>query len=133
MDVDRVLHPRGPDRFAHVTESLQRRLALSPELIRAYSRRGNFHTEPDTAEALGLPGLVAQGTQVCGPAYAALLDVWGADFLDHGELDVRFVGMAVDFDELVAVVEITGADASIAVANETAGCSAAVGTARRRA
>ena len=41
-----------------------------------------------TARQIGLPGLVAQGVQVAGPAYAALLDAWGEDFLAHGELDV---------------------------------------------
>ena len=42
-----------------------------------------------TSESLGLPGLVAQGTQVTGPAYGLLLDAWGEDFLAHGSLDVQ--------------------------------------------
>ena len=42
-----------------------------------YSRAGNFHSDPEEARRLGMPGLVAQGMQVCGPAYGVLLDAWG--------------------------------------------------------
>ena len=35
-----------------------------------------------------------------------LLDAWGDDFLDHGELDLRFVGMVVAGETIVAKVEI---------------------------
>jgi hypothetical protein len=52
----------------------RRDLLLTPELLRAYSRRGNFHSDEDEASRLGLPGLVAQGMQVVGPAYDVLLD-----------------------------------------------------------
>ena len=48
----------------------------------------------------GLPGLVAQGVQVAGPAYGMLLDAWGEDFLAHGEIDLRFVGMVVAGDTI---------------------------------
>jgi hypothetical protein len=41
---------------------------VTEELVRAYSRRGNFHSDADTASALGMPGLVAQGVQIAGPA-----------------------------------------------------------------
>jgi hypothetical protein len=51
-----------------VTRELRRRLHLTEDLLRAYSRRGNFHSEADAAGRLGLPGLVAQGLQVAGPA-----------------------------------------------------------------
>ena len=44
-------------------------LDVTEELVRAYSRRGNFHSDAETATALGLPGLVAQGVQMAGPAY----------------------------------------------------------------
>ena len=42
----------------------ERDLAITEELIRAYSRRGNYHSEASTSDSLGLPGLVAQGLQV---------------------------------------------------------------------
>jgi acyl dehydratase len=105
---------------------------ITEELVRAYSRRGNFHSDAETAAALGMPGLVAQGVQVAGPAYGILLDVWGEDFLAHGELDLRFVGMVVAGESIEARVEIddTG-EATIEVTNTTGGRPAAVGTAIR--
>lgn len=107
---------------------------ITEELVRAYSRRGNFHSDAETAAALGMPGLVAQGVQVAGPAYGILLDEWGEDFLAHGELDLRFVGMVVAGEAIEARVEIDDAgEATIEVANTTAGRAAAVGTAIRSA
>ncbi len=114
-----------------MTDRRTRQLTITDELIVRYSRRGNFHSEPDDPAAVALGGLLAQGTQVCGPAYGMLLDAWGADFLDHGELDLRFVGMVRGGDAVDATVEITGGEASLEVRNTSSGIVAAVGTARR--
>jgi acyl dehydratase len=110
-----------------------RRLVLTGDAIRAYSRRGNYHSEPETAKQLGLPGLVAQGVQVLGPAYGILLDAWGDDFLEHGEFDVRFVGLVTEDDAVDARVEVDGDQAEIEVLNERSDRVAVAGTARRRA
>jgi acyl dehydratase len=108
----------------------RRTLLVSEDLVRRYSRRGNFHSEPATAESLGLPGLVAQGTQVTGPAYGLLLDAWGEEFLAHGELDVRFVGMTVAGETVTAQI-LTDADhATIEVMNDDRGATVVVGNAR---
>jgi acyl dehydratase len=106
---------------------------VTEELVRAYSRRGNFHSDAETAASLGMPGLVAQGVQVAGPAYGMLLDAWGDDFLDHGEIDLRFVGMVVAGDTIEARIEIAAdlEGAVIAVTNTTAGREAVIGQARR--
>jgi acyl dehydratase len=111
-------------------------LDVTEELVRAYSRRGNFHSDAETAASLGMPGLVAQGVQVVGPAYNILLAEWGDDFLEHGELDVRFVGMVVAGDAVEARVDIADAlddeqvrIATIEVVNTTAGRTAVVGSA----
>jgi acyl dehydratase len=109
----------------------ERTLTLTGDAIRAYSRRGNYHSDPETAQQLGLPGLVAQGVQVLGPAYGALLDAWGDDFLERGEIDVRFVGLVTEDQTVRARVDVTGDDAHIEVHNETADRLAVVGTARR--
>jgi acyl dehydratase len=106
-------------------------LAVTEELVRAYSRRGNFHSDAETATALGMPGLVAQGVQVAGPAYNLLLDEWGDAFLEHGELDLRFVGMVLAGETIDARVEIDDSGAAtIEVTNTTAGRAAVVGSAR---
>jgi len=109
----------------------RRDLLLTPELLRAYSRRGNFHSEPDEADKLGLPGLVAQGMQVAGPAYGVLLDEWGEEFLAHGEVDLKFVGMVMDGETVDATVRIDGDDAELEVVNRDRERPAAVGRARR--
>ena len=105
-------------------------LAVTEDLVRAYSRRGNFHSDAETATALGMPGLVAQGVQVVGPAYNILLDAWGDDFLERGELDVLFVGMVLAGETIDARVDFgdTG-EATIEVTNTTAGRTAVVGSA----
>jgi acyl dehydratase len=108
-----------------------RTLHVTEDLVRRYSRRGNFHSEHGTAESLGLPGLVAQGTQVTGPAYGLLLDAWGEAFLSLGQLDVRFVGMTLAGETVTGAVELDGHDATIEVTNETQGTTVVVGVARR--
>jgi acyl dehydratase len=101
---------------------------VTEELVRLYSRRGNFHSDAETARALGMPGLVAQGVQIVGPAYNMLLDEWGEDFLAQGEIDLRFVGMVVAGDSIEARIEILpDRIATVEVVNTSSGKTAAVG------
>jgi acyl dehydratase len=116
-----------------MTRELRRELPLTADMLRAYSRRGNYHSDPDEARRLGLPGLVAQGLQVAGPAYGLLLDEWGEEFLAHGELELKFVGMVLDDQTVAAAVTVDGDDASIEVSNRDTAKVAAVGGARRSA
>ena len=111
----------------------RRDLLLTPELLRAYSRRGNFHSDAEEAGRLGLPGLVAQGMQVAGPAYGVLLDEWGEAFLDGGEIELKFVGMVVDGETIEATVTTTGQHAELEVLNRDREQVAVVGRAVRRA
>jgi acyl dehydratase len=111
----------------------ERELLLTPDLLQAYSRRGNFHSDADEARRLGLPGLVAQGMQVAGPAYGLLLDEWGEEFLAYGEIELKFVGMVVDGETVDASVTIDAHEGELEVVNRDHGHVAAVGRARRRA
>ena len=111
----------------------RRELLLTPELLRAYSRGGNFHSDEDEAGKLGLSGLVAQGMQVAGPAYGVLLDEWGEEFLEHGEVELKFVGMVMDGETVDATVTIDGDRAEMEVVNRGPERTAAVGRASRRA
>ncbi|HEY4396656.1 MAG TPA: MaoC family dehydratase [Acidimicrobiia bacterium] len=111
----------------------RRDLFLTPELLRAYSRRGNFHSDADEASKLGLGGLVAQGMQVAGPAYGVLLDEWGEEFLAHGEIELKFVGMVMDGETVDADVTIESDHADVEVVNRDQERIAAVGRASRRA
>jgi acyl dehydratase len=108
-----------------------RTLTITEELIRAYSRRGNYHSDATRAETLGLPGLVAQGVQAAGPAYGVLLDAWGESFLTHGELECRFVGPVYAGETVDAGIDIDGDTATIEVTNRGRARVAVVGTARR--
>jgi acyl dehydratase len=116
-----------------VTTPVVRRSTITADDIRAYSRRGNYHSDPETAREIGLPGLVAQGVHVAGSAYAALLAAWGEEFLAHGEVELRFVDMVLSDQEIVTEVAIDGDTAHLTVDNVTAGRTAVVGNARRRA
>ena len=112
--------------------SHRRTLTISEDLVRAYSRRGNYHSDAEEALRLGLPGLIAQGTQVTGPAYGLLLNAWGEDFLAHGEIDVRFVGVVTAGQTVDAAVTIDGAEAAIEVTNTDTGSLSVTGTAHLR-
>lgn len=110
---------------------MKRALELTPELLRAYSRRGNFHSDPEAAGALGYTRLIAQGLQVAGPAYGLLIDAWGEEFLAHGTIDLKFIAPATDGETVEARVEAGIDDATIAVENITSGRTAVVGSATR--
>lgn len=109
----------------------RRSLHLTDELLIAYSRRGNFHSDPETAARLGYSGLVAQGMQSVGPVYGLLLDEWGDDFLAHGELEVTFVGLVVGGDTIDAIVEFDDEAAQITVTIAGTDRTAVVGHAHR--
>jgi acyl dehydratase len=109
----------------------QRSLHLTVAMLQAYSRRGNFHSDPDEARRIGLGGLVAQGMQVAGPAYGALLDAWGAEFLARGEVELKFVGMVMDGTIVDALVDIGAEEATYEVNVPAEERTAVVGRARR--
>ena len=110
----------------------RRSLHLTDEMLVGYSRRGNFHSDPETAAGLGYSGLVAQGMQSVGPVYGLLLDEWGDDFLAHGELEVTFVGVVLGGDTIDAVVELVDDEtAQITVTIAGTERTAVVGSATR--
>lgn len=112
-----------------MTEHVSRTLGLTGDLLRAYSRRGNFHSEPAEADRLGLPGLVAQGMQVAAPAYGALLDRWGDELLERGVVEMKFLAMVVEDEVVTASVEIDGRTATFEVTSSGADKIAVIGTA----
>ena len=95
-----------------------RRLHVSEELVLAYSRRGNYHSDPEQSSKLGLDRLVAQGMQAAGPAFAELIDTWGEAFFTGAEVDLRFVGVVHAGDTVTATVEFHEDSATIEVHND---------------
>jgi acyl dehydratase len=116
-----------------VSERLTRALSITEDLVRAYSRRGNYHSDPGMSAALDLPGLVAQGVQAAGPAYGVLLDAWGEEFLAHGEIEMRFVAVVLAGEDVDARIDLDpdAATAEFEVVNATGARTAVVGRARR--
>ena len=110
-----------------------RTLTLTAERLRWYSRRGNFHADPDAARDLGLTELVAQGMQVAGPAYGLLLDEWGEEWLADGMIELKFVGMVTADERVEAHVEVDGDEAAVTVVELRDGSTRVVGRAARRA
>lgn len=108
---------------------MNRTLTLTPERLLAYSRRGNFHSDPDAAAALGYPGLVAQGMHVAGPAYGLLLDEWGEEFLAGGELELKFVGVVTDGQTVTVDCDPSETDVAFEVTEDHR--TVVVGRARR--
>jgi len=110
---------------------MKRTLDLTPDLLRAYSRRGNFHSDPEAASALGYQRLVAQGMQVAGPAYGLLLDTWGEEFLSHGTIELKFIAPATDGETVEARIDAGTDEATIEVENRSSARTAVVGRALR--
>jgi acyl dehydratase len=110
---------------------MTRRVTITADMIRAYSRRGNYHSDPQTAAKLGLPGLVAQGAQIAGPAYGVLLDEWGEPFLANGEIELRFIAPVLAETTVEAHVTFAGDAATLHVDDADHGVTAVVGHARR--
>lgn len=110
------------------------RVTLTAAMLREYSRSGNYHSDPDEARRLGVPGLLAQGMQAAGRAYSHVVRQWGEEFVASGELELRFVGPVWEGDTIEAVVTFLDDDetATIEIANLSRGHTAVVGTARRR-
>ncbi len=79
-----------------------------------------------------MPGLVAQGMQAAGPAYALLVDAWGESFLAYGEIEMRFVGVVLAGEAVRASVDLGDHDATFDVENTTKGHRAVVGRATKR-
>lgn len=95
----------------------RRSLHLTDDLLRTYSRAGNFHSDDAAAQDMGLPGKVAMGMQTLGPAYGLVLERWGDDLVRAGELECRFVGMVTEDQTADARVSITDGSADIEVVN----------------
>jgi len=113
-----------PDPAASV---VARRLTLGADLLRAYSRAGNFHSDDASARSMGLPGMTAMGMQTLGPAIGVLADAWGPDLLSRGETEVRFFGLVLEDDTVEVEIRRAGDAATVGVRNVTKDLHTAAG------
>ena len=65
---------------------MKRTLELTPELLRAYSRRGNFHSDPEAASRLGYDKLIAQGAVPQSTTPAGLQKLIDSDRARYGKI-----------------------------------------------
>lgn len=107
-----------------------RTLTLTADLLRTYSRAGNFHSDDGAARAMGLPGMVAMGMQTLGPACGLLLDDGGEDLLGRAEMEARFFGLVLEGDTVEATVARSNGTASFEVRNLSKGLTTAAGQVR---
>lgn len=120
-----------PPSLPEVAGSVEtRRLTFTADLLRTYSRAGNFHSDDATAREMGLPGMVAMGMQTTGPAYGVLLDAWGRELLETGELEVKFFGAVAEGETVEVGVACDGREACFEVRNVDRDASAGTGRAR---
>ena len=107
-----------------------RPLTLTADLLRTYSRAGNFHSDDEAAREMGLPGMVAMGMQTIAPAWAVVLDDVGDDLLSRGELETRFFGLVLEDESIDASVARDHDEWTFSVRNETKGIPTAGGVIR---
>lgn len=123
--------PSRPEyALAPAAEPRSRRVTLTRELLRTYSRAGNFHSQDAAARAMGLPGMVAMGMQTLGPACSLVLEDQGVECLAHAELEARFFGLVLEDDTVEATVAHDKRQATFAIRNVTKNVNTASGRLR---
>ena len=64
--------------------------------------KSNVHTDLEFAKESGLPSVAASGTQYQGYVVQLMIDLFGVEWLSHGTMDVKFIGIVDAGDILVS-------------------------------
>lgn len=96
-----------------------------------YSGPGNIHSDLEVAKRTGLDATIAQGMMTLAFASELMTQVCGPQWLERGELDVKFTKPVVA-DDAVTVSASEGADGYDVKAVNQSGEILMVGTARLR-
>lgn len=72
----------------------------------------NLHTDSEFARECGSP-VAASGTQSQGYVVRLMIDLFGKEWLSHGTMDVRFVGMGGVDDVLVSKAVVKSKEVSV--------------------
>jgi acyl dehydratase len=94
-----------------------------------YSGPGNIHSDIDVAKRTGLDATIAQGMQTLAFASELLTRICGADWLDRGEISVKFI-KPVFADDDVTVTATESVDGYDVEARNQTDDVLMVGTAR---
>jgi len=96
-----------------------------------YSGPGNIHSDVEVAKRTGLDAPIAQGMQTLAYASELLTQVCGADWLERGEISVKFIKPVLAEDD-VTVTALESKDGYEVEARNQQGDTLMVGTARLR-
>lgn len=96
-----------------------------------YSGPGNIHSDIEVAKRTGLDATIAQGMQTLAYASELLTHICGADWIERGEISVKFIKPVLAGDD-VTVSALESADGYEVEATNQRGDTLMVGTARLR-
>ena len=96
-----------------------------------YSGPGNIHSDIEVAKRTGLDAPIAQGMQTLAYASELMTQVYGDDWLERGEISVKFIKPVLASDDVTVSAE-QSADGYEVTARNQRGDTLMVGTARLR-
>jgi len=70
----------------------------------------NVHTDLAAAQQSGLPTRAASGAMCLGYLTELLVDLFGEQWLRHGELTSKFIGIVDAGDDIVSKARVTGVE-----------------------
>lgn len=104
---------------------------VSQDDMTLYSGPGNIHSDLDVAKRTGLDATIAQGMMTIAFASELMTQVCGSEWLERGEIAVKFTKPVVAEDVVVVSAE-RGADGYDVTAVNQSGETLMIGTARLR-
>ena len=104
---------------------------VTQEDMTLYSGPGNIHSDLEVAKRTGLDATIAQGMMTLAFASELMSQIYGPEWLERGEIDVKFTRAVVSGDTVRLSAE-QGADSYDVAAINQSGETLMVGSARLR-
>src|ERR1051325_2066657 len=83
-----------------------------------YSGPGNIHSDIAVARRTGLDATIAQGMQTLAFASELLTQICGADWLERGEISVKFIKPVLAEDDVTVSAEKAGDGYEVTARNQ---------------
>jgi acyl dehydratase len=104
---------------------------VTQEDMTLYSGPGNIHSDIEVAKRTGLDAPIAQGMQTLAYASELLTQLCGADWIERGEISVKFIKPVLASDDVTVSATSTDDGYEVTARNQH-GDTLMVGTARVR-
>jgi acyl dehydratase len=104
---------------------------VSQDDMTLYSGPGNIHSDLEVAKRTGLDATIAQGMMTLAFASELMTNVCGPDWIERGELSVKFTKPVVAEDDVTIRADETAEGYDVTAVNRS-GETLMVGTARLR-